>query len=75
MQHGHALFLLLIKCHQWGFVNTCLLKCKEEKKGLMFFSVPGTTTGGRHSYSDQVGLQPGPVNAPMSSQIFLQTAG
>lgn len=29
--------LLLIKCHQWGFVNTCLLKCKQKKKRFDFF--------------------------------------
>lgn len=42
---------------------------------VLFSSVPGKTTGGRHWHSDQVGLQPGSVDAPLSSQIFLQTAG
>lgn len=75
LQHFHALFLLILKC-QWGFIKSVFWSFGMLKKKVWpFFPVPGTTTGGRPRYSDQVGLQPGSVDAPLSSQILLQTAG
>lgn len=40
MHQGHALFLLFIKCHQWGFVNTCFLHVKTKVCLFLFLEQP-----------------------------------